>query len=147
MCTGNLLAVLSKHYQQVNSVCFTDDGSHFISAGEDNLVFVWSLARYSNSSHHVLLLPNVLVCNTCACGNSASLLKFPSWFNNSVLSDSSAGGSAGKAPEPRHIWSQHSLPVTDVHVGRGGIRARVVTASLDQTVKVKQSSVALLMCL
>lgn len=37
---------------------------------------------------------------------------------------------------PRHVWSQHTLPVTDLHCGFGGPMARVATASLDQTVKV-----------
>lgn len=37
---------------------------------------------------------------------------------------------------PRHVWSQHTLPITDLHCGFGGPMARVATASLDQTVKV-----------
>ena len=36
----------------------------------------------------------------------------------------------------RHVWSDHSLPVTDIHCGSGGLRCRVATASLDQTCKV-----------
>ncbi|KAK7803899.1 hypothetical protein U0070_020116 [Myodes glareolus] len=36
---------------------------------------------------------------------------------------------------PRHVWSQHTLPITDLHCGFGGPMARVATASLDQTVK------------
>lgn len=38
--------------------------------------------------------------------------------------------------EPDHVWSHHSLPVTDLYVGAGGNRARVVSSSLDQTCKV-----------
>ena len=41
-----------------------------------------------------------------------------------------------RKPEPARIWSNHSLPVTDIHVGRGGYRCRVVSASLDQTCRV-----------
>lgn len=37
---------------------------------------------------------------------------------------------------PRHVWSQHTLPITDLHCGFGGPMARVATASLDQTAKV-----------
>ncbi|XP_013403336.1 WD repeat-containing protein 18 [Lingula anatina] len=92
VCTGNLLLVLSRHYQTVRCIKFTDDGSHFISAGEDHLVLVWNLA--------------------------------------SVLADVQ-----GKKVDPVHVWSAHSLPVTDVHIGCGGCRARVATASLDHTVK------------
>ena len=45
--TGNLLAILSRHYQDLTCLRFTDDSSHFISGGKDNLALVWSLARYS----------------------------------------------------------------------------------------------------
>lgn len=41
-----------------------------------------------------------------------------------------------RTPAPRHVWSRHTLPITDLHCGLGGPLARVATASLDQTVKV-----------
>eukprot|EP00795_Rhopilema_esculentum_P004628 gene4628-20903_t len=44
MATGNLMKVLSKHYQNVTSLKFTDYGGFFVSAGDDNLVMVWSLS-------------------------------------------------------------------------------------------------------
>ena len=56
-------------------------------------------------------------------------------FYSSVLSDCLTPG--GASPEPRHLWSQHALPVTDIAVGKGGIRARVATSSLDNTVRVR----------
>ena len=38
----------------------------------------------------------------------------------------------------RHVWSHHSQAVTSLHCGKGGaLKARVVTASLDQTCKVR----------
>ena len=45
LSTGNLLAVLDKHYQRVTCIRFTDDGSHFVTGGADNLVLVWSFSR------------------------------------------------------------------------------------------------------
>lgn len=44
-----------------------------------------------------------------------------------------------QTPEPRHVLSRHSLPITDLHCGCMGAQARVATASLDQTVKVRHS--------
>lgn len=41
-----------------------------------------------------------------------------------------------RTPAPRHVWSRHTLPITDLHCGFGGPLARVATSSLDQTVKV-----------
>jgi len=50
-----------------------------------------------------------------------------------------ASGNANEGAEPRYSWTNHTLPITDVHVGCGGCRARVVTASRDKTVKVSIS--------
>uniref|UniRef100_A0A8P4G2H6 WD repeat-containing protein 18 n=1 Tax=Dicentrarchus labrax TaxID=13489 RepID=A0A8P4G2H6_DICLA len=95
--TGKLLSVLSRHYQDVTCLKFTDDGSHFVSGGKDNLALVWSL------------------------------------FSVIQLDLS-------HTPEPRHVLSRHSLPITDLHCGMMGAQARVATASLDQTVKVWELS-------
>ncbi|XP_071369208.1 WD repeat-containing protein 18, partial [Centroberyx affinis] len=95
--TGNLLAVLTRHYQDLTCLKFTDDSSHFVSGGKDNLALVWSLASV-------------------------------------VQLDLS------HTPEPRHILSRHSLPITDLHCGLMGPQARVATASLDQTVKLWELS-------
>ncbi|XP_036898215.1 WD repeat-containing protein 18 isoform X3 [Sturnira hondurensis] len=90
--TGNLLVILSRHYQDIACLQFTGDSSHFLSGGKDCLVLVWSLC--------------------------------------SVLQMDSS-----RTPSPRHVWSRHTLPITDLHCGFGGPLARVATASLDQTVK------------
>lgn len=95
--TGNLLAILSRHFQDLSCIKFTDDSSHFVSGGKDNLAFIWNLSSV-------------------------------------VQLDSS------RTPEPRHILSRHSLPITDIHCGLMGPQARVATASLDQTVKVWEIS-------
>jgi len=49
---------------------------------------------------------------------------------------------ANEEVEPRYSWTNHTLPVTDVHVGCGGCRARVATASRDKTVKVVASTMS-----
>ncbi|KAK3576318.1 hypothetical protein CHS0354_034010 [Potamilus streckersoni] len=95
VCSGRLLAVLSRHYQNISNIKFTDNGSHFVTGGDDNLVIAWSLIR--------------------------------------VLSDTDG---VSQHSEPEYVWSQHSLPITDLYVGYGGPRARVVSSSLDQTCKV-----------
>ncbi|CAL8392353.1 unnamed protein product [Boreogadus saida] len=90
--TGGLLAVLNRHYQDVSCVKFTDDSSHLVTGGKDNLALVWRLSS-------VVQLDQ------------------------------------GCSPEPLHVLSRHSLPVTDLHCGLMGPQARLATASLDQTVK------------
>uniref|UniRef100_A0A8C9V7Q3 WD repeat-containing protein 18 n=1 Tax=Scleropages formosus TaxID=113540 RepID=A0A8C9V7Q3_SCLFO len=51
--SGSLLAILNRHYQDLTCLRFTDDSSHFISGGKDNLVLVWSLTSVVqlDSSH------------------------------------------------------------------------------------------------
>lgn len=44
IATGRMLTMLTKHYQPINCIKFTDDGSHFISGGQDGQVIVWSLS-------------------------------------------------------------------------------------------------------
>ncbi|XP_072023610.1 WD repeat-containing protein 18-like [Amphiura filiformis] len=102
--TGNLLAVVSRHYQTVTCLRITDDGSHFVSGGDDNLVMVWSLA--------------------------------------SVLQE----GQSTQGVDPVHIWSNHSLPVTDLHCTTGGMMARVASASQDHTCKVWDMCSGELLC-
>ena len=45
VASGNLLGLLSRHFQRVSCLKFTDDGSHFLSSGDDNLVMVWKMAK------------------------------------------------------------------------------------------------------
>ncbi|XP_017054714.1 WD repeat-containing protein 18 [Drosophila ficusphila] len=43
MNSGRMLNTLSKHYQAVTCLRFTDNGEHFISGGKDGAVLVWDL--------------------------------------------------------------------------------------------------------
>ncbi|CAN9500292.1 unnamed protein product [Ophioblennius macclurei] len=95
--SGKLLSILTRHYQDVSCLRFTDDSSHLVSGAKDNLVLVWSLS----SVFQMDLSP---------------------------------------APEPRHVLSHHSLPITDLHCGMMGTQGRIATGSLDQTVKVWELS-------
>ena len=56
---------------------------------------------------------------------------------NSLLSTSGNSTSGVSEQKPIHTWSDHSLPVRDIHLTSGGVRCRVATCSLDQTCKVQ----------
>ncbi|KMZ07735.1 WD repeat-containing protein 18 [Drosophila simulans] len=43
MSSGRMLNTLSKHYQAITCLRFTDNGEHFISGGKDGAVLVWDL--------------------------------------------------------------------------------------------------------
>lgn len=94
IATGKMVTMLSKHYQQINCVKFIDDGSHFVSAGQDGQAIVWSLSASVGDKYRV---ENI---------------------------------------EPLHTFSDHSLPISDLWIGSGGLAAVLVTVSLDRTCKV-----------
>ncbi|XP_064486508.1 WD repeat-containing protein 18-like [Ornithodoros turicata] len=43
ICTGDLLAILSLHFQSITCLRFSDDGCHFASASRDGQVIAWDL--------------------------------------------------------------------------------------------------------
>lgn len=93
ICSGRLLAALSLHYQNVTSLKFIDDGSHFVSAGIDGKVLVWNLGMsIAQNSHHQVA--------------------------------------------PLYTFSDHALPVTDLHIGKGALRAYLLSVSLDRTCRI-----------
>lgn len=95
ICSGNMMAVLTRHYQSVTSIKFIDDGSHFISAGHDGMLLVWKLS--------------------------------------SVLAAQSTNG---QETVPLYSFSDHALPISDISIGKGGIRALLTSVSLDRTCKI-----------
>lgn len=98
--TGKVLAVLSKHFQQVNCLKFIDDGSHFVSGGDDGQVIVWSLSaaigdryRVESSeplhifSDHALPVTDLWI----GCGGLAGILASVSKDRTCKLYDMAAG--------------------------------------------------------
>lgn len=94
IATGRMMAMLTKHYQPINRIKFVDDGSHFVTAGQDGQVIVWS------------------------------------------LSDSIGDPYKMEANTPLYSFSDHALPVSDIWIGRGGMRALMSSVSLDRTCKI-----------
>lgn len=99
--SGNLLTILSKHYQKVVMLKFTPDGRYFVSASEDGIIMVWSLTTVS--AH-----PEV-----------------------DLVSQTSAG-----QHDPLYIFSNHTLPVTDLYISKTGMHGRLCTVSSDRTCKI-----------
>lgn len=92
--TGRMLTMLTKHYQPINCIKFTDDGSHFVTGGKDGQVIVWSLSAAIGDPYQTETI------------------------------------------EPLYSFSDHALPVTDLWIGLGGMRALLVTVSIDRTCKI-----------
>lgn len=95
ICSGRMMAALSRHYQSVTAIKFTDDGTHFCTAGHDGMLLIWKLSNVLASS-----------ANT----------------NQQVI--------------PLYSFSDHALPISDIHIGKGGLRAYLTSVSIDRTCKV-----------
>uniref|UniRef100_A0A182P7J9 WD repeat-containing protein 18 n=1 Tax=Anopheles epiroticus TaxID=199890 RepID=A0A182P7J9_9DIPT len=88
--SGASMASISHHYGKVTVLRFTDDGSHFISAGHDCRIVVWNLAR--------------------------------------TVQQKDAG-------RMLYELADFTLPVSDVLVGKGGMKAILAAVSLDRSAK------------
>ncbi|XP_053616193.1 WD repeat-containing protein 18 [Plodia interpunctella] len=101
IASGNLLTIINRHYQKVGVIKFTPDGRFFVSAAEDGMVMVWSLATVAAN-------PEV-----------------------EHVSQAKAG-----QHDPVYIFSDHSLPITDLCISKTGMHGRLFTVSIDRTCKI-----------
>ncbi|XP_026501269.2 WD repeat-containing protein 18 [Vanessa tameamea] len=99
--SGSLLTIINRHYQKVSLLKFTNDGRFFISAAEDGMVMVWSLATVAANPEVELVTQTI----------------------------------AGQH-DPAYIFSDHSLPVTDLYISKTGMHGRLFTVSSDRSCKV-----------
>jgi pre-rRNA-processing protein IPI3 len=58
------------------------------------------------------------------------------WRLMDVLDEPDVSSSFQQGLSPLVSWTNHVLPVTSIHVGLGGVNARVFTSSLDRTCKI-----------
>lgn len=99
--SGNLLTIINRHYQKIVVLKFTPDGKFFVSAAEDGMVMVWSLAT-------VVAHPEV-----------------------ELVTQTTAG-----QQDPVFIFSDHSLPITDMYISKTGMHGRLITVSSDRSCKI-----------
>ncbi|XP_016150834.1 WD repeat-containing protein 18-like [Sinocyclocheilus grahami] len=110
-----------------------------------NFINVWEIQR-KDQLQQKIVCPGIVTClcaspdGLCVLAGIAEAIYLWEVMKNCVLCFSVVQLDSSRIPEPLHILSRHSLPITDIHCGLMGPQARVATASLDQTVKVWEIS-------
>lgn len=105
--TGNLMASVQKHYQNISAIKMSNDGSFVITAGEDGVVHVWCFAD--------------LICKT----SNTTMMK--------ANASEQINGKSGVINEPLYSWANHDAQVTDLYVTASGL---TLTTSVDKTVNI-----------
>ncbi|GAB6023662.1 WD repeat-containing protein 18 [Chamberlinius hualienensis] len=117
----------------VNAAVLTPDSTFCIAAIEDKL-FIWQICNgelINVVKHHFNQITTVKVTDDGSQVISAAEDNYVCvWKLSSLLKISE---NSTDRICPLYSWSDSSLPVTGVHVGNGGRKARVATVSLDHT--------------
>lgn len=133
VCPGNVTALE-----------ITEDGAYIVAAIAEK-IYVWQVCTgrlLSILSRHY---------QTITCLKSSSGLIVSGGEDSLVIVWSLAKALCEqlehRAPvTPERVWSSHSLPVTDLHLGVGGHLSRVVSSSLDQTCRLFDVNSGELLC-
>jgi pre-rRNA-processing protein IPI3 len=105
--TGILIQIWEAHYKKITSIIFTDDDSMIITGGEDGIINLWLISDIINFDKNK---------------DHQQIEETNNLYKNTI--------------KPFHSFNQHSLPITNLIMGLGGINGRLISTSLDRTCKV-----------
>ncbi|KAG8227108.1 hypothetical protein J437_LFUL001651 [Ladona fulva] len=125
---------------KVGALAISPDGSYCVCGIEEKL-HVWQVA----TGRLMAVIPRHFQRVTCirftddtthfaSASEDGSVIIWPLCKVVSMTQD--IFRSISDSAEPRYTFSDHSLAVTNIFIGKGGMRARLVTASLDGTSKI-----------
>ena len=141
------------HKFTVASTCSclsVSNGGEFLAAGTgDGKILLWdlssgSLIKIIEQAHYgkVRLLrftQDVMALISGGDDGNTSLWMLSSLFESDGGADGLVSFAGSNVVKPWATFNQHSLPVTDIHVGMGPFaKARMYSASLDRTIKVSR---------
>lgn len=130
VASGILFNVWDAHYRKVTVLRFTQDGAGIMSGSEDSGVSVWSVSRRVIMRWDRQGLRLHMGLSQSDINSSSSLL---------------ANELQHETPTPYWSLSDHTLPITDIICGIGTFPScRILTASIDHSVKVSTSRILVL---
>ncbi|CAK0786493.1 hypothetical protein CVIRNUC_009706 [Coccomyxa viridis] len=133
-------AVLQRCFavEPITAVACSLDGVYCAGGGQSGSIYVWEVpsGRLLRSwpAHYKAVAVLRFSDDGAVLLSGGEDTVASAWLLMDLL-DASASQSAGQAPQTFHSWSDHTLPVTSIHCGRG-VSPVVITTSLDQTCKI-----------
>ncbi|ORX94622.1 WD40 repeat-like protein [Basidiobolus meristosporus CBS 931.73] len=122
--------------EKITTLATTNKGTFCVGGTESGKIYVWEvstgnlLSTFDAHYKKITVLRFSQDDTVLFTGSEDSAVNV--WLLNSIIDESNAQNRS-----PLYSWSDHSLPITDIHCGSGGLKfARVVTSSLDHTCKV-----------
>lgn len=113
------------------------DGTYIFAGGSSGTIYVWEswsgLLVRSFHAHHKAVRCLQMTDDfgfLLSGGDDAVLSAWP------ILDIVNVDDDGSTTIRDFHSWTDHLLGITDLHVGRGGIRSRAFTASVDRTARV-----------
>ncbi|CAI5710770.1 unnamed protein product [Peronospora destructor] len=126
--------------EKMGPVTSSSCGNFLFAGGESGKVYVWDVktgdlvtvfdAHYKRVSALVLTSDNS---HLITAGEDALVHV---WRLIDLLDEPNAASSFQQGMTPLVSFTDHVLPVTSLHVGLGGVNARIYTSSLDRTCKI-----------
>lgn len=124
--------------EKIECLATTSDGMYCAGGSASGKLYIWDTAsgamlRYWDAHYSAVNALGFTDDNLCLI--SAERHAYIRAWRLAELLDVSERARA-RQPAAFRVWTDHTLPVTDLSIGVGGAACRVISASLDQTVKI-----------
>jgi len=121
--------------EKISCLCATKDGTYISAGSESGNIYTWEV---STGKLIAIFEAHYKRVNVISFTDDDSFLisggedgTLSAWTLGSIVDLQNTD-----SPVAFHSWSDHNLPISAVYCGFGGIRARIVTTSLDRTCKI-----------
>lgn len=124
--------------EKMECLATSSDGLYCVGGSASGKLYIWEVAsgamlRYWDAHYSAVTAVSFTDDNLCLVSAERHAY-IRAWRVAEVVDVSERARS--KQPSAFQVWTDHTLPVTDLSVGVGGAACRVFSASLDQSVKV-----------
>lgn len=126
--------------EPMGPVASTSCGNFLFAGGVSGKVYVWDVKTGELvlvfDAHYKAVSALALTSDDSHLVSAGEDAVVHVWRLADILDEPDVATSFSNGLQPARSFTEHALPVTGLHVGRGGVNARIYTASLDRTCKV-----------